>query len=358
MKRRFTLLAALFMLLTSGLVWGQTRDEASITFSEQGYSNSQSLDGIPIALDNNISIQFDKNTGTTAPAYYNTGAAARLYGGNTLTITPASGYAITSMTLTFSSSSNVGTINASTGTYSLSSTTGTWTGSSSAPIVLTNTASSGHARLKLLSVTYSAGGTPSVATPTFSPAAGTYTTTQNVTISCTTEGATIYYTTDGTTPTYEVTGINGTQYTSPIAISETTTIKAIGVKEGMSNSSVATATYTIQQLTSITTIEGLWEFAGTVGTTATQVSVTFNDWYVSGVKSSQAIITDGQYGFVIYQNGHGFTAGDKLNGSVVCNALLYQNHYAELTGVKASDLTVTSGQEVPVLATTINNLEV
>lgn len=243
MKRRFTLMAALFMLLTTSLVWGQTRDEASITFSEQGYSNSQSLDGIPIALDNNISIQFDKNTGTTAPAYYNTGAAARLYSGNTLTITPANGYTITGMTLTFSSTSNVGTLSVSTGTYSLSSTTGTWTGSSSAPIVITNTASSGHARLKELSVTYATGGTQSVATPTFSPAAGTYTETQNVTISCTTTGATIYYTTDGTTPTYEVTSVNGTQYTSPIAISETTTLKAIAVKQGMNNSSVATAVY-------------------------------------------------------------------------------------------------------------------
>lgn len=361
MKRRFTLLAALFLLLTTGLVWGQTRDEASITFSEQGYSNSQSLDGIPIALDNNISIQFDKNTGTTAPAYYNTGAAARLYGGNTLTITPASGYAITSMTLTFSSSSNVGTINASTGTYSLSSTTGTWTGSSSAPIVLTNTASSGHARLKILSVTYSAGGTPSVATPTFSPEAGNYTTAQNVTISCATEGATIYYTTDGTTPTYEVTGINGTQYTSPIAISETTTLKAIGVKQGMSNSSVATATYTIQQMPAITTIAGLWEFAATAGSTTPSqpnANVTFNDWYVTGVKSSQVYVSDGQYGFVIYQSGHGFVAGDKLNGTVACKVLMYQNHYAEVMGVKASDLTVVSGQEMPVLTTTIAALEV
>ena len=361
MKRRFTLLAALFLLLTTGLVWGQTRDEASITFSEQGYSNGQSLDGIPIALDNNISIQFDKNTGTTAPAYYNTGAAARLYGGNTLTITPASGYAITSMTLTFSSSSNVGTINASTGTYSLSSTTGTWTGSSSAPIVLTNTASSGHARLKILSVTYSAGGTPSVATPTFSPEAGNYTTAQNVTISCATEGATIYYTTDGTTPTYEVTGINGTQYTSPIAISETTTLKAIGVKQGMSNSSVATATYTIQQMPAITTIAGLWEFAATAGSTTPSqpnANVTFNDWYVTGVKSSQVYVSDGQYGFVIYQSGHGFVAGDKLNGTVACKVLMYQNHYAEVMGVKASDLTVVSGQEMPVLTTTIAALEV
>ena len=249
MKRIFTLMITAIMLMMTSLVWGQTRDEASITFSEQGYSNGQSLDGITIDLDNNITIQFDKNTGNTAPAYYNTGTAARLYGGNTLTITPASGCSITGMTLTFSSTSNVGTLSASTGTYSLSSTTGTWTGSSSAPIVITNTASSGHARLKILSVTYSNSGAPSVATPTFSPAAGTYSEAQNVTISCTTTGATIYYTTDGTTPT-----TSSSVYSTPIAISTTTTVKAMAVKTGMTNSSVASATYTIQAAPTVITI--------------------------------------------------------------------------------------------------------
>ncbi|MCR5036770.1 MAG: chitobiase/beta-hexosaminidase C-terminal domain-containing protein [Bacteroidales bacterium] len=356
MKRRFTLIITAVMLMMTSLAWGQTRDEASITFSEQGYSNGQSLDGIIIDLDNNITIQFDKNTGNTAPAYYNTGTAARLYGGNTLTITPASGCSITGMTLTFSSTSNVGTLSASTGTYSLSSTTGTWTGSSSAPIVITNTASSGHARVKILSVTYSTGGTSSVATPTFSPAAGTYTEAQNVTISCATTGATIYYTTNGDTPT-----TSSLVYSTPIAISTTTTVKAMAVKTGMDNSSVATATYTIQQIPTITTIAGLWEFAATAGSSTPSqpnANVTFNDWYVTGVKSSQVCVSDGQYGFVIYQSSHGFVAGDKLSGTVACKVLMYQNHYAEVMGVKASDLTVVSGQDVPVLSTTIAALEV
>ena len=39
-----------------------------------------------------------------------------------------------------------------------------------------------------------------VATPTFTPAAGMYNVAQNVTITCATAGATIYYTVDGTEP--------------------------------------------------------------------------------------------------------------------------------------------------------------
>ena len=78
-----------------------------------------------------------------------------------------------------------------------------------------------------------------VSTPTFSPAGGTYTTEQTVTISCATSGATIYYTTDGTTPS-----ASSTEYNAAITISETTTLKAIAVKDGTS-SSVAEATYTI-----------------------------------------------------------------------------------------------------------------
>lgn len=77
------------------------------------------------------------------------------------------------------------------------------------------------------------------AKPTFSPAAGTYTSSQNVSISCSTAGAEIRYTLNGSTPT-----ATSALYTSPIAINETTTIKAIAIKDGQS-SSVATAAYVI-----------------------------------------------------------------------------------------------------------------
>lgn len=79
------------------------------------------------------------------------------------------------------------------------------------------------------------------AAPTFSPAAGTYTEAQSVTISTTTSGASIYYTTDGSTPSSS----NGTLYNGAINVSEDMTIKAIAVKPGSNDSPVSEAAYTI-----------------------------------------------------------------------------------------------------------------
>jgi sugar lactone lactonase YvrE len=78
------------------------------------------------------------------------------------------------------------------------------------------------------------------ATPTFSPVAGTYTSTQTVSISDTTSGATIYYTTNGTTPT-----TSSTVYTSAIPVASTETLQAIATATGYSTSAVASAAYTI-----------------------------------------------------------------------------------------------------------------
>ncbi|MGB9266387.1 MAG: chitobiase/beta-hexosaminidase C-terminal domain-containing protein [Terriglobales bacterium] len=83
------------------------------------------------------------------------------------------------------------------------------------------------------------GGAPA-ATPTFSPAPGSYSSAQTVTLSDTTAGAKIYYTTNGTTPT-----TSSSVYSSPITVSATTTIEAIAVATGYSNSAVASGTYTI-----------------------------------------------------------------------------------------------------------------
>ena len=86
--------------------------------------------------------------------------------------------------------------------------------------------------------------TTKVAMPTFSPAAGTYSEVQNVEITTATDGATIYYTTDGTDP-----DATSTEYTAAIPVAQTMTIKAIAVKEGMTDSEIATAEYIIKIIT-------------------------------------------------------------------------------------------------------------
>lgn len=82
--------------------------------------------------------------------------------------------------------------------------------------------------------------TPTAATPTFSPQPGSFTTAQSVTLSDATSGAAIYYTTDGTAPT-----TSSKLYSAAISVSATTTIKAIAVATGYTNSAVASGTYTI-----------------------------------------------------------------------------------------------------------------
>ena len=79
-----------------------------------------------------------------------------------------------------------------------------------------------------------------VAAPTFSLAAGNVAEGTEVSIACATEGATIHYTTDGTDP-----DANSAEYTDPIVIDKAMTIKAIAVKEGMSNSDIVEAAYKI-----------------------------------------------------------------------------------------------------------------
>ena len=78
------------------------------------------------------------------------------------------------------------------------------------------------------------------AEPTFSPAAGTFYGSQEIAITTSTDGASVYYTTDNSTPSSS----NGTLYSAPFSITETTTIKAIAVKDDYEDSEVASAVYT------------------------------------------------------------------------------------------------------------------
>ena len=79
-----------------------------------------------------------------------------------------------------------------------------------------------------------------VATPAITPNGGELKYGNNtVSIACNTDGATIYYTTNGATPT-----TNSTKYTGAFTLSSNATVKAIAVKTGWNNSSVASASFT------------------------------------------------------------------------------------------------------------------
>jgi hypothetical protein len=86
------------------------------------------------------------------------------------------------------------------------------------------------------------GGTPVAATPTFSPAPGSYTSSQSVALSDTTPGAVIYYTTNGTAPTLSSAVYNPS---TPIAVGSTETIEAMATASGYTNSAVTSGSYVI-----------------------------------------------------------------------------------------------------------------
>ena len=78
-----------------------------------------------------------------------------------------------------------------------------------------------------------------VGTPVATPGTSTFASSVNVKLEADPADAKIYYTTNGSTP-----DSNSTLYTGLIPITATTTIKAIAIKPGWSNSDVMTAVYT------------------------------------------------------------------------------------------------------------------
>ena len=192
---------------------------------------------------------------------------------------------------------------------------------------------------------------PAVATPTFSPEAGVYTEAQSVTISCETNGATIQYklTENG----------EWQDYTEALAINETTTVWAKATKEGMTDSEIATATYTI--VLPLSTLQAIFDRATEVGNTATSVIIALQNWVVSGVSTNgkNVFVTDGTKGFVIFNNGAdmGFAVGNILSGTVSCKVQLY-NGFAELTQLNSSTegISIATGGTVTVADIEMANL--
>jgi hypothetical protein len=108
----------------------------------------------------------------------------------------------------------------------------------------------GYSQSAIVTASYTV--TPPAATPVLSPAGGTYTGSQSISITDSTPGATVYYTTDGTTPS-----LSSTTYSGPIAVSSTLCIHAIAVAPGFSQSAVAGAAYSFSAPLAIATVPNL-----------------------------------------------------------------------------------------------------
>ena len=173
------------------------------------------------------------------------------FGGNTNAaqvvapaFSPSAGTYTNAQSVTISTTTSGASIRYTTNGSTPSETSGTLY---SGPVSITNTTTlkaiayeTGFLDSSVSSATYTIN-YPQVVAPAFSPGAGTYTNAQSVTISSTTSGASIRYTTDGSTPSET----SGTLYSGPLSITNTTTLKAIAYETGFLDSSVSSATYTI-----------------------------------------------------------------------------------------------------------------
>ena len=133
----------------------------------------------------------------------------------------------------------------------------------------------GVAKTATQAITVKAAPLGTVVAPSFAPSEKTFAYTVDVTLTTATEDADIYYTLDDSDPT-----VTSTKYTSAITLTDTTTIKAIAVKTGMTDSTISTAIYTKQAPSAEikdVTISGKLNTTLTKDVTITLTNDTFKD---------------------------------------------------------------------------------
>lgn len=228
MKKKLSFLLLALVTVAAFAVQTARRAAAEVTidFTAQGYTNAQEVTTL---TKDGVTVTFDKGTSTNNPKYYNSGTAVRVYGGGTMSLS-VDGSSITKVVFTFGSGDGTNEITANTGTFA----EGVWTGNSS-NVVFTVGGATGQRRIQALAITL--GEAAPVADPTITGETSFIGSTE-ATIACSTEGAKIYYTLDGSEPTAE-----STEYTAPIPLTATTTVKAIAIK-GSDKSAVASKTFT------------------------------------------------------------------------------------------------------------------
>lgn len=196
----------------------------------------------------------------------------------------------------------------------------------------------------------SSGSANQVRMPVFTPVTGSlFKDKLTVTASSPTEGATIYYTKDGAEPT---TGSDKFP-TEGVTLTETTTLKAIAVKDGLDNSEVVTATYT--KLEPYTSLKALKE-SGIATAEGVTCFVELKDAVVTYADSRKAYIQDETAGLYVFGSNN-LKVGTKLNGVVSAQLALYNGLYElKVEGGEFDNVEVTEGVEIPVQVVTVAEL--
>lgn len=152
-----------------------------------------------------------------------------------------------------------------------------------------------------------------VATPTITPAGGSYVSSKQVELSCSTPGATIRYTTNGEIPTS-----NSLVYTNAILISESCILKVRGFKTGYAESGVATADFTIGGaiLSVSPTSRSVSSEAGTTTFSVSNIGTGSMTWAASVVSSANWLSITFVSGGTIYVNYSANNTGSTRTGHI------------------------------------------
>lgn len=378
MKKTLRLLAAVlaFMAVGNVSIWAQ---DETIDLTAQGYTNAQPVSE---TLGTDCKITYTNGT-TTSTKYYTSGAAVRIYGGGSFTVSSDTKN-IASMTLTFSATTNAPNAAsvASTGTLEIGSNVQPWTATETTnSVTFTRPTGSGHWRLQKVEVFFAAddgtiarpkieGETPFIGSTEVTITAG--------------EGLDVYYTTDGSDPT-----TSSQKYAQPFTLDASATVKAIAT-DGTNISEIAEKSFEKVMTTHAGTAEDPFDIADALA--AIEAGLTDNEYYVAGIVSqidevsiqygnaTYFISDDGTTGnqFEIYRgkylNGEKFTSEGQITvGSKVVvkgKLVLYNNKTPEmaagnqlvsielkgneLTIDEATNNTITAGPANVTLARTFN----
>lgn len=345
---RFTFVAA--MVLTSICGFSKT---VTIDFNANGLKMFDGITAVSsssttagdftedkTATVDGVTLTVSKSTSTTANRMWgtNAGPQLRIYGG---TLKISSSQKITK--IVFDKGTKWQGVTASPETL----TDATWTNSGANEVTFTVTAASGNQiQINKIEITLADESGDNLAAPTIS---GNTSFTESATVTITAaDGATIYYTTNGQEPDDR----EGTQYTAPFTISETTTVKAIAYK-GDLESSIATQEFTKKEIKAASDIAAFNSLADKDEAVLTLNNAKVLYSWTSNNNNNSTYIRDASGALCLYNAGLDLKAGQILNGTVNITRSSYNGTIQGAKNDKTSKTTFTATDGEAPIANTI-----